>query len=317
MKKRIIIIVSIVLVITLIAVSLVISNNNKKIEQELNNAQELYLVYLNGKGLFGNKNKFQLYNENGKLIKEETFKGKNLSYECINNNLIHFGGLGGLYEFNIDNLSLKKISNKNINLVKFYNDEMYYYDNEDYQICHNDNCIDVDMAVGDFIIKDDYLYVLGQKLKIYKNNELIEEFDYSDKKIITKIYNLNNKLLIINEYKILEIKENKVKELTNTNEVDELFYYQDENDDNYIFDVKNQELMFVDLKENNEYDIKEKIDITNINQPYYDLTTNTNIYYTLDIINNLTIMDSNENVIKQFELKKKDNDTIYGIYKLK
>ena len=68
MKKRVIIIVSVILVITLIIVGLVIYNNNK-IKQELNEAQELYLVYLSGPGFLGNKNKFQFYNENGKLIK--------------------------------------------------------------------------------------------------------------------------------------------------------------------------------------------------------------------------------------------------------
>ena len=317
MKKRIIIIVSLILVIALITLCIISFYNNKRIEQELNDAQELYLVYLNGKGLFGNQNKFQLYNENGKLIKEETFKGNNLSYEYVNNTLIHFAGLGGLYEFNIDTLSLQKLSNKNINIVKFYDDEMYYYDNENYQICYNDNCIDVDMIVGDFVIKDNYLYVLGQKLKIYENNELIEEFDYSDEKIITKIYNLNNKLLIINEYKILEIDGTTIKELTNINEEEELIYYQDENDANYIFDFGNQELMFVDLKENNEYDVKEKIDITNITQANYDFTINSKIYYTLDLINTLTISDLDRNVIKAFEIKKADDDTIYSVYKIR
>ncbi len=317
MKKRIIIIASLVLVVTLIAVSVVIYNNNKKIEQELKDAQELYLIYLNGKGLLGNKNKFQLYNEDGKLIKEQTFKGNNLNYEYINNNLIYFSGLGGLYEFNIDNLNLKKLSSKNINIVKYYNDEIYYYNDANYQICHNNNCINVDMKVGDFVVKDDYLYVLGQKLKIYKNNELIEEFDYSDKKIIMQIYNLSDKLLIINEYKILEIDGTEIKELTSINEEEEIIYYKDENDNNYIFDIVNQKLMSVDLKENNEYDVKEKIDITNITHPYYDFTTNTNIYYTLDVINTLTITDLDRNIIQEFELKKSDKDIIYSIYKIR
>ena len=57
MKKRVIIIVSVILVITLIIVGLVIYNNNK-IERELNEAKELYLVYLSGPGFLGNKINF-------------------------------------------------------------------------------------------------------------------------------------------------------------------------------------------------------------------------------------------------------------------
>lgn len=316
MKKRVIIIVSVILVITLIIVGLVIYNNNK-IEQELNEAQELYLVYLSGPGFLGNKNKFQFYNENGELIKEEKISGDSINFEYINDNIIYFGGPGGLYEFNVNDLNLQRISKDKISIVKFYNDEMYYYASNKNTICYGDSCLEADMLVGDFVVNDDYLYVLGSKLKIYQNDELIEEYDYSDERIITKIYNLNGKMLIINEFDILSINGTEVTMLDNIHDEETLLYYQDENGDNYIFDIDNQILMSVDLKDDYSYEVKEELDITNLIQSSYDFINNVETFYGLDTNNNVMIMDSDNNTIKQFELNMKSNDLVYGVYRVK
>ena len=316
MKKRVIIIVSVILVITLIIVGLVIYNNNK-IEQELNEAQELYLVYLCGPGFLGNKNKFQFYNENGKLIKEEKISGDSINFEYINDNIIYFGGPGGLYEFNVNDLNIQRISKDKVSIVKFYNGEMYYYASNKNTICHGDSCLEVDMLVGDFVVNDDYLYVLGSELKIYQNDELIEEYDYSDERIITKIYNLNGKMLIINEFDILSINGTEVTTLDNIHEEETLLYYQDENGDNYIFDIDNQILMSVDLKDDYSYEVKEELDITNLIQSSYDFINNVETFYGLDTNNNVMIMDSDNNTIKQFELNMKSNDLVYGVYRVK
>ena len=198
MKKRVIIIVSVILVILLISIGLVIYNNNK-IEQELNEAQELYLVYLSGPGFLGNKNKFQFY----------------------------------------------------------------------------------------------------------------------DERIITKIYNLNGKMLIINEFDILSINGTEVTMLDNIHDEETLLYYQDENGDNYTFDIDNQILMSVDLKDDYSYEVKEELDITNLIQSSYDFINSVETFYGLDTNNNVMIMDSDNNTIKQFELNMKSNDLVYGIYRVK
>ena len=194
---------------------------------------------------------------------------------------------------------------------------MYYYASDKNTICHGDICLEADMLVGDFVVNDDYLYVLGSKLKIYQNDELIEEYDYSDERIITKIYNLNGKMLIINEFDILSINGTEVTMLDNIHDEETLLYYQDENGDNYIFDIDNQILMSVDLKDDYSYEVKEELDITNLIQSSYDFINNVETFYGLDTNNNVMIMDSDNNTIKQFELNMKSNDLVYGVYRVK
>ena len=194
---------------------------------------------------------------------------------------------------------------------------MYYYASNKNTICHGDSCLEADMLVGDFVVNDDYLYVLGSELKIYQNDELIEEYDYSDERIITKIYNLNGKMLIINEFDILSINGTEVTTLDNIHEEETLLYYQDENGDNYIFDIDNQILMSVDLKDDYSYEVKEELDITNLIQSSYDFINNVETFYGLDTNNNVMIIDSDNNTIKQFELNMKNNDLVYGIYRVK
>ena len=158
----------------------------------------------------------------------------------------------------------------------------------------------------------------GKEYKnIYQNDELIEEYDYSDERIITKIYNLNGKMLIINEFDILSINGTEVTMLDNIHDEETLLYYQDENGDNYIFDIDNQILMSVDLKDDYSYEVKEELDITNLIQSSYDFINNVETFYGLDTNNNVMIMDSDNNTIKQFELNMKSNDLVYGVYSVK
>ena len=143
------------------------------------------------------------------------------------------------------------------------------------------------------------------------------KFQFYDERIITKIYNLNGKMLIINEFDILSINGTEVTMLDNIHDEETLLYYQDENGDNYIFDIDNQILMSVDLKDDYSYEVKEELDITNLIQSSYDFINNVETFYGLDTNNNVMIMDSDNNTIKQFELNMKSNDLVYGIYRVK
>ena len=143
------------------------------------------------------------------------------------------------------------------------------------------------------------------------------KFQFYDERIITKIYNLNGKMLIINEFDILSINGTEVTMLDNIHDEETLLYYQDENGDNYIFDIDNQILMSVDLKDDYSYEVKEELDITNLIQSSYDFINNVETFYGLDTNNNVMIMDSDNNTIKQFELNMKSNDLVYGVYRVK
>ena len=143
------------------------------------------------------------------------------------------------------------------------------------------------------------------------------KFQFYDERIITKIYNLNGKMLIINEFDILSINGTEVTMLDNIHDEETLLYYQDENGDNYIFDIDNQILMSVDLKDDYSYEVKEELDITNLIQSSYDFINNVETFYGLDTNNNVMIMDSDNNTIKQFKLNMKSNDLVYGIYRVK
>ena len=124
-------------------------------------------------------------------------------------------------------------------------------------------------------------------------------------------------MLIINEFDILSINGTKVTMLDNIHDEETLLYYQDENGDNYIFDIDNQILMSVDLKDDYSYEVKEELDITNLIQSSYDFINNVETFYGLDTNNNVMIIDSDNNTIKQFELNMKSNDLVYGIYRVK
>ena len=124
-------------------------------------------------------------------------------------------------------------------------------------------------------------------------------------------------MLIINEFDILSINGTEVTMLDNIHDEETLLYYQDENGDNYIFDIGNQILMSVDLKDDYSYEVKEELDITNLIQSSYDFINNVETFYGLDTNNNVMIMDSDNNTIKQFELNMKSNDLVYGIYRVK
>lgn len=124
-------------------------------------------------------------------------------------------------------------------------------------------------------------------------------------------------MLIINEFDILSINGTEVTMLDNIHDEETLLYYQDENGDNYIFDIDNQILMSVDLKDDYSYEVKEELDITNLIQSSYDFINNVETFYGLDTNNNVMIMDSDNNTIKQFELNMKSNDLVYGIYRVK
>ena len=124
-------------------------------------------------------------------------------------------------------------------------------------------------------------------------------------------------MLIINEFDILSINGTEVTMLDNIHDEETLLYYQDENGDNYIFDIDNQILMSVDLKDDYSYEVKEELDITNLIQSSYDFINNVETFYGLDTNNNVMIMDSDNNTIKQFELNMKSNDLVYGVYRVK
>ena len=124
-------------------------------------------------------------------------------------------------------------------------------------------------------------------------------------------------MLIINEFDILSINGTEVTMLVNIHDEETLLYYQDENGDNYIFDIDNQILMSVDLKDDYSYEVKEELDITNLIQSSYDFINNVETFYGLDTNNNVMIMDSDNNTIKQFELNMKSNDLVYGVYRVK
>ena len=124
-------------------------------------------------------------------------------------------------------------------------------------------------------------------------------------------------MLIINEFDILSINGIEVTMLDDIHDEETLLYYQDEDGDNYIFDIDNQILMSVDLKDDYSYEVKEELDITNLIQSSYDFINNVETFYGLDTNNNVMIMDSDNNTIKQFELNMKSNDLVYGIYRVK
>lgn len=162
---KVIVVLFVILVLFIIGVFI-----NKRNEYIIDENDRVYLVQISN--IMDGKiaNKFHYYNGKGQLIKTEEFLDKgDVSYNSVYENKIFSYGPGGLYETDVSNFLTKKLFNEDINIVHFFENEIYYYvnigfgENNKYngKICNKKYCLNVDTIVFDFFIDNNYTYILG------------------------------------------------------------------------------------------------------------------------------------------------------------
>ena len=291
------------------------------------NYKELYLIQTSTIDLKNTVNKFQYYNEQGKIIKEETFKDKgDVSYHTIYGKYIYFYGPGGLYQTDSETYETKKLSNKDINIVHFFDDKMFYYENIGYKengyeskICNNDKCIDLDFAVVDFAIDNEYYYVLGwESLHIYKNDEKIKEIDVSDLKIYQKILTIDHKYFLFTDEQIYEIKNEEVNNINDNELIKDInfAFYKKSSNERFIFDKVYSKIMVIkldhdDLKKIKEYELQKS------SWDSYSFPDQQPVTYFIDYDNSMLVIKTLDENISKVKLNLKKNESVFMVYKLK
>lgn len=318
LKKRIVVLLFFIIII--FNVCIFINNCSKKVKN-----RKIYLVQISELNVKNTINKFKYYDDNGKLIKEESFSDiGDVSYYSINNDFIYSYGPGGLYKTDVNNLKTKKISEKDINIVKVFNGSMFYYENIGYKnncyfskICNEKGCIDTNMAVIDFAIDEDFYYVLGlDSLYIYKDSKEINKINLLNNLTYRKILNLNNDFYLLDDKNFYEINPDGLgKKYKNIAIKDSNFSVIQTNNDNiYIFDRIANTISVIDIENINIlkiFNLKVKGWFS------YSFESNRPILYTVDYDGKkLLFFDIDNNKIREFAIKLNKNESIFMAYEL-
>lgn len=166
-------------IITLCIFVYTIKELNKN--QEIEVTPRVFLIQYSKPDLC-TKNTLAFLNEKSEVINEKKFnKCGDISYNYTNGDLVYSMGPGGLIESDMSKLSSTKLLDDDINIVKSYEDGIYYYNNlgivkdDNYytKICNNKKCINHFTPVEDFEVKNNKIYVLYEnELYIYDNWKL-------------------------------------------------------------------------------------------------------------------------------------------------
>lgn len=319
MKKKKIIIFCIIftLLISLYLINYYMNNNSMYM-----NNDSIYMLQVSGRNYNNVVNKFQYYNEDGKLLKTEQFSDiGDISYNTIYKNKIYSFGPGGLYETDSKNMKSIKLNDKDINIVKFYNEKMYFYVNggykEDYydsQICSDKNCVQTNLAVVDFVVSDEYLYVLGlNSLSIFKKDSLIKKIDLSENIPYQKILELDNRFFVVNDNKILEIVKEDLLYIVDNDFIKDRNFI---NYNNIVADRISKNITIMSIKNNL---LSKDKDYTYLNNARitYSLNEEEMLMYKYTINNNVELFSLDGSTLVKFKPNILDNDSVFMVYKIK
>ncbi len=326
-KKGLVFILIIIIVVPIIVVC-INTRYNEKIDMEMYN--QIYLLQTssisNSKEI---ENKFQYYDQYGKLIKEEKFKDKgDISYNCYDSNYIYSFGPGGLYKTDCNAMETQKISEEDVNIVKFYNEEMYYFVNNGFldevyssTICTPDSRIELDFFLLDFVKYDGKYYILGlDSLYICDGmGVVLKKIDISDFKFYQKILEIDSRIFLVNESSFYEIKDDKIVYFSTNDIIKDLNLKQHNNSEsiNFIVDDDLKKILKIELLEDS-ISISNFLDITSNFKTTYDFNLKNLIQYNVDYNSKkITINELKNNIISEFNINISKNESVFKVYKLK
>lgn len=325
-KKSLVFILFILFLVPIIVVC-INTRYNKKIDIKM--YDQIYLIQTSNISSKEVENKFQYYDQYGNLIKEEKFKDKgDISYNCYNSNYIYSFGPGGLYETDYNTMETHKISEEDVNIVKFYNEEMYYFINNGFLegtyssiICTPDTRIKLDFFLLDFVKYNKKYYILGlDSLYIYDDKGVaLKKINISDFKFYQKIIEIDNRIFLVNETSFYEVKNDEIAYFSDNGIIKDLNVEQYNNSDNVNLVIDNDlnRILKIELLENH-ISISKFLDITSNFKTTYDFNSKKLIQYNVDYNNKkITINELKNNSISEFNIKISKNESVFKVYKLK
>lgn len=250
--------------------------------------------------------------EEGNILENEEIKTDgDISYNYFNNenNAYYKYGPGGLIEISLNELSIEKLSEKDINEIHIDNNEIYYYERQAkssyIKKVNSDFSLKLDYHVASFQYYKEKLYVLESNsenktyIHIYEDQELIES-----KEIETSgnFYIINNQLYLLTNRYLLHVETNQKyflkKEANDFHLANTYNLIFTTDDDVILFDSKNNENVFYRMHiENNEVILEKAFASINeflVNIQYqtnlgFILTTKDNEAYNIELLNDKII----------------------------
>lgn len=325
MKKiyKVIVVLFVILVLFIVGTFI-----NKKKEYIIDEDDRVYLVQIsnimNGKTI----NKFHYYNGKGKLVKTEEFSDRgDVSYNSVYENKIFSYGPGGLYETDVSNFLTKKLFNEDINIVHFFENEMYYYVNIGFgednkyngKICNKNNCLDVDTMVLDFFIKNNYTYILGLDcIYIYDGEKLLKQVDLAQNKPFQNLLRIGDRGFIVYQNQIMELKNSEIENFSENNILKDINFelYPNNNKNSVMLFDRNRNSIFT-LSIENEIFKEESIEKIIQNwRVSYSFKNFEIMYYIVDYNNKEIIINNNNDSIK-LKIQLSKNDSVFKVYEIK
>ena len=297
-----------------------------------NEEEDLYLIQTSIKQKNEYINNFYVYSTKKGIIRAENFTDLgDVSYTYHDKNNVFYMGPGGLYSLNVNDYQLKKMSDKDINIVRSYGEHIYYYNNIGFvengysgEICSYDECIAVNIHVDDFIVNKNEISILGDgKILVYVNNEFSSEIDLSGVSYLNRIISLNGKAYLV--------CQNGLRQISNLGNIyqlgDLISFNQKIGDPNVkIIETSNGNTIFYDDSNLSIYDFLASFNLNKIyesDRKHRFSNSNFNDEYLFYYIENNNIEVKYTGDFKNFEKKRLShlllisNEVVYSVYKIK
>lgn len=315
-------------VITIFIIIIVITNKRlKHKERSINKDNATYFLQASSESLLKTYNRFFFTDSKGNKIKENYFIDKgDVSYTTYKDNDIYSFGPGGLYKTNIKTMDTTKLSNENVNIVKFYNNELYYYVNSGFdkgkyrsKICTKSKCQKFTFSISDFEIYGDYYYILSlDDFYIYQKEKLISKINKSTLSCYSKILRINDRFFLLNKDNFYEVKNDKLIKCGNNGLIKDLNFKAYTSDNKtFVYDWSINKMFEVKLDK--EISIGENlISIKAKGYKTYSFKKNDIIFFTMDYKKNKIIVkdkDDNDLAILMGTLNK--DESIFNVYEIK
>lgn len=326
MKKSIYVIILGVIFTALIVVTSIYLFNSRK-NKHLIKGNASYFLQASSGSKFRTYNRFFFTDSKGNKIKENYFIDKgDVSYTTYKDNDIYSFGPGGLYKTNIKTMDTTKLSNENVNIVKFYNNELYYYVNSGFdkgkyrsKICTKSKCQKFTFSISDFEIYGDYYYILSlDDFYIYQKEKLISKINKSTLSCYSKILRINDRFFLLNKDNFYEVKNDKLIKSGNNGLIKDLNFKAYTSDNKtFVYDWSINKMFEVKLDK--EISIGENlISIKAKGYKTYSFKKNDIIFFTMDYKKNKIIVkdkDDNDLAILMGTLNK--DESIFNVYEIK
>lgn len=314
--------------ITIFIIIIVITNKClKHKERSINKDNATYFLQVSSGSKFGTSNKFIFTDTKGNKIKENKFIDKgDVSYTTYKDNDIYTFGPGGLYKTNVKTMDTTKISNENVNIIKFYNDEIYYFvnlgfDKDKYvsKICTKSKCQKFTFFISDFEIYGDYYYILSlDDFYIYQGEKLISKINKSSLSCYSEILRINDRFFLLNKDNFYEVKNDKLIKSGNNGLIKDL-NFKTYTSDNKTFVYDSSVNKMFEFNFDKGISIRENpISIKVNGYNTYSFKKNDIIFFTMDYKKNEIIVkdkDGKDLAILIGTLNK--GESIFNVYEIK